>query len=94
MIQETTNYMKAASAIYVDEPRHTVRLTPLLSKIFNVDIKTIHDKGKTHDDGIINWVSEGGHILLILKDKNEFGHEGCDPPYLTALSAARHWAQS
>ena len=94
MIQETTNHMKAASAIYVDEPRRTVRLTPLLSKILDVDIETIWDEGKTHDDGIIDWVSEGGRILLLLKDKNEPGHEGCDPPSLAALSAARHWAQS
>ena len=95
MIRETTNYMKAASAIYPDERKRTAKLTPLLSKILNVDIHTIMNEDKTYADGTVEWVSEGGRILLLLKeDKNEFGDGGCDPSTQAGLSAARHWAQS
>ena len=95
MIRETTNCMKAASAIYHDERHRTAKLTPLLSKILDVDIQTIKNDDRTHADGIVEWVIEDGRILLFLKeDKNELGDGGCDPTTQAGLSVARHWAQS
>ena len=95
MFRKTTEYMKAATAIYDDERKRTASLTPLLCEILDVDIQKIMNEDKTHADGIVEWVSEGGRILLLLKeDKNEFGDGGCDPSTQAGLSAARHWAQS
>ena len=95
MIQKIMNYMKATSTIYLNKRSHMVKLTPLVSNILDVDIQTFGNDDRTHADGTVEWVSEGGHILLLLKkDKNEFGDGGCDPSIQAGLSAARHWAQS
>lgn len=50
---------------------------------------------KTYADGVVELITEGRHILLLLKeDKNEFRDGGSDPSTQAGLSAARHWAQS
>jgi hypothetical protein len=95
MIRKTTDYMKDATAIYPDEKTRTAKLTPLLGEILGVDIQTIMNDDKTYADGTVERTSEGGRMLLLLKeDKNEIGDGGCDPSTQAGLSAARHWAQS
>ena len=66
----------------------------LLAEILGVDIQKVMNDDKTHSDGIVELLTEAGHILLFLKeDKNESGDSACDPSMQAGLSAARHWAQ-
>jgi hypothetical protein len=91
----TTNYMKAASAIYANEDKRRVELAPILCNILGVDIQIIQNEDKTNPDGIAELVANFGRFLLLLKeDKNEFGEGGSDPATQCGLSVARCWAQS
>lgn len=95
IIRQTTEYMKAASAIYETEAKRRVVLTPLLCRILGVDIQMIRNEDETNPDGIVEVVKNEARSLLLLKeDKNEFGDGGSDPSTQAGLSAGRCWAQS
>jgi hypothetical protein len=95
IIRQTTEYMKAASAIYVTEAQRREKLTPLLCNILDVDIKMIQNADKTTPDGIVEVGKNNAYsLLLLMEDKNEFGDGGSDPSTQAGLSAGRCWAQS
>jgi hypothetical protein len=94
IIRKTTEYMKAASAIYASEEERRAALTPLLRDILNVNIQMILNKDKTNPDGIVEMAL--GILLFMIfleEDKNELGDGGSDPSTQTGLSIARCWAQ-
>jgi hypothetical protein len=94
-IRKTTEYMKAASAIYPGEEKRRIVLTPILCEIFGVDIKTIVNNDKTNADGVVELLLEAGRLIILLQeDKNEFGEGGSDPATQAGLSTARSWAQT
>ena len=91
IVRQTTEYMKAASAIYESEETRRKVLTPLLCAILDVNIQMISNEDKTNPDGIVETPK---NMLLFLKeDKNEFGEGGSDPSTQAGLSAGRCWAQ-
>jgi hypothetical protein len=95
IMHRTTEYMKAASAIYETESKRREKLTPLLCDILGVDIKMIMNADKTIPDGIVEVGKNNAHsLLLLMEDKNEFGDGGSDPSTQAGLSAGRCWAQS
>jgi hypothetical protein len=94
IIRKTTEYMKAASAIYANEEERQAALTPLLCNILNVNIQMILNKDKTNPDGIVEMAL--GILLFLIfleEDKNELGDGGSDPSTQNGLSTARCWAQ-
>jgi hypothetical protein len=94
IILKTTEYMKAASAIYTDEDQRRAVLNPLLCDILGFDIQAILNSDKTNPDGLVELVSGPGRFLLLLEeDKNEFGDGASDPSTQAGLSAGRCWAQ-
>jgi hypothetical protein len=94
IVCQTTEYMKAATAIYESEETRRRVLTPLLCAILDVKIQTILNGDKTNPDGIVEL---GKNVLLFVvflqEDKNEFGDGGSDPSTQAGLSAGRCWAQ-
>ena len=94
IIRKTTEYMKAASAIYASEEERRAALTPLLCDILNVNIQMILNKDKTNPDGIVEMALGILLFMIFLKeDKNELGDGGSDPSMQNGLSTARCWAQ-
>jgi len=94
IIRKTTEYMKAASAIYVSEEERRAALTPLLCDILKVNIQMILNKDKTIPDGIVEMAKGILLFLILLKEeKNEVGDGGSDPSTQSGLSTARCWAQ-
>ena len=85
-IRHTSDYMKAASAIYASEYERRVELIPILDNILGVDIRM------TGPSGIVEVVTNPGRILLLIENRNEFG-EG-DPSTQFGMSVGHCWAQS
>lgn len=95
IVRQTTEYMKAASAIYESEVTRRKVLTPLLCTILDVNIQMILNEDKTNPDGIVEAAKNMLLFLTFLKeDKNEFGEGGSDPSTQAGLSVGRCWAQS
>jgi hypothetical protein len=95
LIQATTEYMMAASAVYKNEVLRREALTPLLRKILGVNIQMIMNSDKTTPDGIVEMVIGVLLFLIMLEeDKNEFGDGGSDPSTQAGLSLGRAWAQA
>jgi len=94
IVRQTTEYMKAASAIYESEESRRKELTPLLCAILDVNIQMILNEDKTNPDGIVETAKNMLLFLTFLKEeKNEFGEGGSDPSTQAGLSAGRCWAQ-
>ncbi len=95
LIRATTEYMKAASALYKSEEKRREALTPLLRKILGINIQMVMNGDKTTPDRIAEMVT-GVLLFLILleEDKNEFGDGGSDPSTQAGLSLLRAWAQA
>jgi hypothetical protein len=94
LIRATTEYMKAASALYKSEEKRREALTPLLREILGINIQMVMNGDKTTPDGIAEMVIGVLLFLILLKeDKNEFGDGGSDPSTQAGLSLARAWAQ-
>ena len=94
IVRQTTEYMKAATAIYESEEKRRNVLTPLLCAILEVNIQTILNEDKTNPDGIVEVMINALRFLIFLQeDKNEFGDGGSDPSTQAGLSVARCWAQ-
>lgn len=93
-IRDTTEYMKAATAIYESEGARRKVLTPLLCDILDVNIQTLLNDDKTNPDGIVEVVKNKSLFMILLQEhKNEFGDGGSDPSTQAGLSAGRCWAQ-
>jgi len=95
IICKTTEYMKAASAIYGNEEERRAALT-LLRNILDVNIQMILNKDKMNPDGIVEIALLVGILLFLLfleEDKNELGDGGLDPSTQTGFSTAHCWAQ-
>ena len=94
IVRQTTEYMKAATAIYESEEKRRNVLTPLLCAILEVNIQTILNGDKTNPDGIVEVMINALRFLIFLQeDKNEFGDGGSDPSTQAGSSVARCWAQ-
>ena len=94
LVRQTTECMKAATAIYESELERRKVLTPLLCAILEVNIQTILNEDKTNPDGIVEVMINGLLFMIFLQeDKNEFGDGGSDPSTQAGLSAGRCWAQ-
>jgi hypothetical protein len=94
IIRKTTEYMKAASAIYANEEERRAALTPLLRNILDVNIQMILNKDKINPDSTVEMAL--GILLFMIfleEDKNELGDGGSDPSTQNGLSTARCWAQ-
>ncbi|KAF8909284.1 hypothetical protein CPB84DRAFT_1947341, partial [Gymnopilus junonius] len=95
-IRLTTEYMKAASAIYANENERRNALTPLLSKILGVDIQTIVNEDKTIPDGMTD-LKLGEHfeniLIYLTEHKNEIGEGNSASAAQGGLSQGRSWAQ-
>jgi hypothetical protein len=65
IIRKTTEYMKAASAIYENEEERRAALTPLLRDILAVNIQMILNKDKTNPDSIVQMAIGGIALLAI-----------------------------
>ena len=95
IVRQTTEYMKATSAIYESEVTRRKVLTPLLCAILDVNIQMILNEDKTNPGGIVEAAKNMLLFLTFLKeDKNEFGEGGSDPSTQAGLSVGRCWAQS
>jgi hypothetical protein len=94
IVRQTTEYMKAATAIYESEEKRRNVLTPLLCAILDVNIQAILNEDKTNPDGIVEVTINASLFFIFLQeDKNEFGDGGSDPSTQAGLSAGRCWAQ-
>ena len=94
IVRQTTEYMKAASAIYESGESRRKELTPLLCAILDVNIQMILNEDKMNPDGIVETAKNMLLFLTFLKEeKNEFGEGGSDPLTQAGLSAGRCWAQ-
>jgi hypothetical protein len=90
IICQTTEYMKAASAIYGNEAKRRITLTPFLCGIPGVDIQMIRNEDDTLPDGIVEvGKNETRSLLLLEEGKDEFGDSGSDPSTQAGLSAGR-----
>ena len=94
IIRQTADYMMASSAVYKDEGKRRSKLSPLLSKVLGVRIRTIVHDDKTTPDGVVEDGDDDLCLLLVEEDKNEFGDGGSDPSTQSGFSAGRSWAQS
>jgi hypothetical protein len=95
IIRGTTNYMKAASAIYPSEEERRAELNPLLNAILDVFIQSVVNRDKTCPDGIVEFLTGVGPATSLLEeDKNEHGDAHSDPSTQVGLSFARCWAQA
>jgi hypothetical protein len=92
-IRQTTEYMKAASAIYPSEQTRRAKLTPLLCSVLGVNIQMILNEDNTCPDGIVEKVRGLARMLLLREEKNEFGEGSSDPSTQAGLSFGRCWAQ-
>jgi hypothetical protein len=94
IVRQTTEYMKAATAVYESESERRKVLKPLLCAILEVNIQTITNEDKTSPDGIVEvMINRFLFLSFLQEDKNEFGDGGSDPSTQAGLSAGRCWAQ-
>ena len=95
LFQATTEYMKAASAVYKTEEERREALTPLLRNILGVNIQMVANADKTTPDGVVEMLLGVLLFLILLKeDKNEIGDGGSDPSTQAGLSLGHAWAQA
>ncbi len=95
LIRATTEYMKAASAVYKSEEERREALTPLLRNVLGVNIQMVANADKTTPDGTVEMLIGLLLFLILLKeDKNEIGDGGSDPSTQAGFSLGRAWAQA
>lgn len=94
LVRATTEYMKAASALYRNEERRRAALTPLLRKILGFNTQMTMNPDKTTPDGIVEMAIGVLLFLIFLEeDKNELGDGGLDLSTQAGLSLGCAWAQ-
>jgi hypothetical protein len=95
-VRDTIQYMKAASAIYLNEEKRRSELNPLLTKILGYHIQAVVNSDKTRPDGIVEFNVDGigPAVSMHEEDKNENGDGGSDPSTQVTFTFARGWAQS
>jgi len=69
LIRATTEYMKAASAVYKSEEKRREALTPLLRKILGINIQMVMNGDKTTPDGIAEVLKGVLLFLILLEEK-------------------------
>jgi hypothetical protein len=94
IVRKTTEYMKAASAIYPDEDKRRSELNPILSDVLSVYIQAIVNSDKTRPDGIVEFliVNVGPAAIMLEEDKNENGDGGSDSSTQVCFTFGRSWA--